>query len=284
MNNHKLNNKRDTFYYLEISDSINASIEEAEAMKRQIEEMKPLQTDVWKTIQEKLRIDWTYDSNAIEGSTLTRGETMFFLQEGLTTEGKPFKDFLDAKNHAEAIDYLFEVIKNERPISEGVVKEINSLLLHGVSHTVAMTPSGQKVKKPAHPGAYKKNPNHVQQFDGSIHYYTEPLHVKDEMEFLVSWVNKNSSLVHPIIISATLHYNLVRIHPFDDGNGRGARLLMNLVLMKEGYPPAVIRNKNRRKYIECLSKADSGDSIPFIEFVLFSLKSTMNTILSDLKS
>ncbi len=90
-------------------------------LKAQIDHEKSLHKERWIAIQEKLRVDWTYDSNAIEGSSLTRGETLFFLKEGLTVEGKPFKDFLDARNHAEAIDWLYDVIKNNRSISQGLV-------------------------------------------------------------------------------------------------------------------------------------------------------------------
>ncbi|NQY73788.1 MAG: Fic family protein [Candidatus Margulisbacteria bacterium] len=284
MAKHQSSNDRNKFYCSDIPDSMKASLKEIERLKKSIDEKKPLCPDVWQTIQEKLRIDWTYDSNAIEGSTLTRGETMFFLQEGLTAEGKPFKDFLDAKNHAEAIEYLFEIIKNERPLNAGLVKELNALLLKGVTATSAVNQFGQNIQKPAHPGTYKKQPNHVQQFDGSIHYYTDPLHVQDEMDVLISWIYEQLPTLHPVIVAAISHYNLARIHPFDDGNGRVARLLMNFVLMKAGYPPAVIRNENRREYMDCLSQADSGNISPFIGFTCISLKDTLESILLDLQA
>lgn len=162
-------------------------------LKIQIDRKKSLQKNHWAAIQEKLRIDWTYDSNAIEGSSLTKGETLFFLKEGLTVEGKPFKDFLDARNHAEAIDWLDEVIKDNRPISQGLIKEMNALLLSGVKYTPAIDQGGQKIRKPAHPGKYKVLPNHVLQADGNIHFYTDPVHVADEMEILCRWINENIS-------------------------------------------------------------------------------------------
>jgi len=116
-------------------------------LKTQIDKKKFLQKEHWSAIQEKLRIDWTYDSNAIEGTSLTRGETLFFLREGLTVEGKPLKDFLDARNHAEAIDWLYEVIKDNRSVSQRLIKEMNALLLSGVKYTLAINQSGQKVRK-----------------------------------------------------------------------------------------------------------------------------------------
>lgn len=166
-------------------------------------------------------------------STLTKGETYFFLREGLTVEGKPFKDFWDARNHAEAIDYLYAIIKDERPLTPGLMKEFNKLIMSGVTHTEAMEATGQKVQKPATPGEYKRLPNHVLQADGTIHRHTEPLHVPSEMEELFKWIEESLAIKHAVVVSAIAHYNFVRIHPFEDGNGRGARLLMNLLLIKK---------------------------------------------------
>ena len=103
----------------------------------------------------------------------------------------------------------------------------------------------------------------------------------EEMERLFSWIREHIGKIHPILVGSIAHYNFVRIHPFDDGNGRGARILMNLLLMREHYPPAMIRNENRRQYIESLQRANQGDLAPFVEFVANSLIETENTILED---
>jgi len=254
-------------------------------LKDQINNKKFLQNEHWSAIQEKLRIDWTYDSNAIEGSSLTRDETLFFLQQGLTVEGKPFKDFLDARNHAEAINWLYEVIKDNRSVSQGLIKEMNALLLSGVKYIQAINQSGQKIRKPANPGKYKVLPNHVLQTDGTIHFYTDPIHVVDEMEALCQWINENikNKNKHSLVIASIAHYNMVRIHPFDDGNGRGARILMNLILIKKGYPVAIIKNENRRKYLTTLSQADKGNINPFLKLVSDSLIDTEKTIINELQ-
>ena len=252
-------------------------------LKIQIDYEKSLQKERWIAIQEKLRVDWTYDSNAIEGSSLTRGETLFFLKEGLTVEGKPLKDFLDARNHAEAIDWLYDVIKNDRSITQGLIKEINALLLSGVKYTLAINETGQKVQKPANPGKYKVLPNHVLKTDGTIHLYTDPIHVPDEMELLCRWIKQNIGNKHPLIVGAIAHYNMVRIHPFDDGNGRGARILTNLVLIKRGYPVAIVKNENRRKYLAALNQADNGDICPFLTFLAGSLIDTEHLIVEALR-
>jgi len=172
-----------SFYTIENTPELSTQLNTIAQLQSQINAQKPLQPTLWATIQEKLRIEWTYNSNAIEGSTLTRGETLFFLKEGLTVEGKPFKDFLDARNHAEAIDYLYQVIKDELPVSQGLIKELNALLLLGVTYTEAISETGEKVKKPATPGQYKRLPNHVLQADGTIHHYTK----RTEAIFNLSW-------------------------------------------------------------------------------------------------
>lgn len=257
--------------------------QKADDLKAQIDLLHPLANGVWETIQEKLRIDWTYNSNAIEGNSLTRGETLFFLREGLTVEGKPLKDFLEARNHHEAIKFLHEVIQSERPISEGLIKEINALLLSGVDHTPAVNQFNQPVQKPATSGQYKKLPNHVQLADGTLHKYVDPIHVPAEMGKLIQWTNQNLETAHPVITSAFAHYNFVRIHPFDDGNGRGARILMNLILIKKGFPPAVIKNEDRRVYLNMLAQADKGNLEPFVTFVGKSLVATQEVMVKDLK-
>ncbi len=259
-----------------------AQFKRADALRAQIDAQKNQDASLWQTIVQRLRTDWTYHSNGIEGSTLTRGETHFFLSEGLTVEGKPFKDFLDAKNHAQAIDLLFEVVASQQPITEGFIKNMNALILFGVDATPAKNAMGMRVQKKATPGQYKLLPNHVEQADGTIHAYVEPIHVPGEMQALVTWVNAAALTRHAIHVAAVAHYNMVRIHPFDDGNGRGARILMNLILMKAGYFPAVVRLETKRRYLETLSLADHGDMTPFVGFVADTVIATKESVLEVL--
>jgi Fic family protein len=270
------------FYSIKNSERLGPLLQEIDLLRKNIDEKKPLDLELWSAIQAKLRIEWTYDTNALEGSTLTYGETLFFLNEGLTVEGKPFKDFLDARNHAEAIEYLYDVIKDKRPVSQGLIKEFNRLLLSGITHTAALDEFGQKLKKPATPGQYKRLPNHVLQPDGTIHRYTDPVQVVDEMEYLCNWLETHLEIEHPVVCAAVSHYNMVRIHPFDDGNGRGARLLMNLLLLQKGYPPAIVRVTKRRGYLDTLSQADHGELSPFVQFIGESLLETQKLIWSEI--
>jgi Fic family protein len=261
-----------------------SKIAEIDFLRSRIDALKSVRPDIWPTIQEKLRIFWTADSNAIEGSSLTRAETAFFLREGLTVEGKPLKDFLDARNHAEAIDYLSDVISTRRSITPHFLKEINAILLKGIEWTPAINEHGHPVRKRARPGEYKKQPNHVLQFDGNIHYYLDPLQVPGAIEHLCAQLDEaeQSKTHHPIIVAALSHYEFVRIHPFDDGNGRGARLLMNLILMKAGYPPAVITTEQRRAYLAAIRAADDGDRSRFCTFIADTLHATEKLVSHDL--
>lgn len=174
-------------------------------------------------------------------------------------------------------------VKDQRPISPSLLKEFNALLLSGVRYTQAVNPFGEPVKKRAHPGEFKRQPNHVQQPDGTIHYYAEPEQVAPEIERLCDGIHAQLVSTHPVVVGALAHYHMVRIHPFDDGNGRGARLLMNWVLMQKGYPPVVIRNENRQDYIEGLVAADNGNLVPFTEFVAESLIETQEMMLHELR-
>ena len=138
------------------------------------------------------------------------------------------------------------------------------------------------MKKPATPGEYKRLPNHLLKPDGTIHRYTEPLHVAAEMDELFNWIQDSLPHRHLAIVSAVAHYNFVRIHPFDDGNGRGARILMNLMLIKNHYAPAIIKMEQRRAYLETLALADEGNLGPFAELVARSLLGTQQMILQDI--
>ncbi len=262
---------------------MNRFIQKIEELQAEINSRKPFSEEVLKLWQEKLRIDWTYNSNAIEGNTLTYGETAFFLREGLTSEGKPLEDYLEAKNHAEAIDYLLDIIKGDREITEGFIKELHALLLKDIHFTYAKGGNGQLIKKPLNAGKYKILPNHVLTISGKIHKYTDPIHVKDDMEELIKWFNKEKA-INIIEKACVFHYKFVAIHPFDDGNGRMARLLMNLILMKAGYPPCVIKNINRRKYLEGLELIDTEKKYqPFVVFICGELLSTQKIMLDILE-
>jgi Fic family protein len=274
---------RHTFYknvykIIMASQKLQKILLEIEKINRSLEKLRPLDENLNTVLQERLRIEWTYNSNAIEGNTLTFGETSFFLREGLTSKGKPLKDFLEAKNHAEAIGILEDMIREKPPLTEFFIKSLHGILLKGMGDTLAKGADGKYIHKKLHIGEYKKQPNHVLTASGEMHHYCEPVLVQDEMQKLLKWHNsEEAKKLSAIERAALLHYRFVTIHPFDDGNGRMSRLLMNLVLMQEGFPPCVIKNKHRKEYIEILEliQREGGDKEEFIIFVARELKETI---------
>lgn len=228
---------------------------------------RPTDPDALAASFEQLRLEWTYHSNALEGNSLSLGETAFYLREGLTSEGKPLIDYLEARNHAEAIDWLAQVAQQQAPITEGFIKDLNALLHKGITERPALGPQGQRIRRPIRPGQYKQHPNHALTLSGQIHYYVEPLQVGPAMTALIATLATQEATQHSVRVAAWTHYEITRIHPFDDCNGRVARLLLNLVLMRHRFPPIVIKTEERRRYLESLEAADQGQMEPFHLFI-----------------
>ena len=272
-----------TEYRVPQSEQLTESYGRIDDLRDRLAELKESNPHLWPNIFKKQKIAWTTETNAIEGSSLSFSDTMFFLEEGLTVEGKPLKDFLDARNHAEAIDLLYSRLDDEQPITPGFLKEFNALLLTGVDHTPAIDAMGRPVQKPATPGEFKNQPNNVLLPDGSMKTYIDPIHVSTEIEKLCTWINEDD--VHPITKAALTHYNFVTIHPFDDGNGRGARILMNLILIKAGYPPTIISNADRAGYLDALRAGQArGGTGQFVAFISQTLETTLKGMIDDFEN
>ncbi|MFA6280406.1 MAG: Fic family protein [Bdellovibrionales bacterium] len=209
---------------------------------------RPLPAEVTRNLNEWLRVELTYTSNAIEGNTLSRAETAVVLEKGLTISGKPLKDHLEATNHAAAYDWVMSLIKKKtHQIDEATILEIHRLVLKGIHDDAA--------------GQYRDLPVRIA---GSTVILPNAAKVAALMKQLATWLASKPNL-HPVELAAQAHYRLVTIHPFTDGNGRTARLLMNLILMQSGYPPAIIRPKDRLRYIRGLEQAQLGGSIDDFE-------------------
>jgi len=237
--------------------------------KTEVAALRPLTPEQEGRIMQKFRLDWNYHSNAIEGNSLTYGETIAFLMEGLTAKGKPFKDHLDIKGHNEGIDYLMHFIQNRDQLSEKVIRELHAMILVESYTNPAQTLDGQTVEKRVTLGTYKTMPNNVKTPTGEIHYYATPEETPAKMTDLVDWLRNHQTKndLHPLLLAATFHHRFVAIHPFDDGNGRMSRLLMNLLLMQYGYPPVVIKQQDRQAYYYALRQADAGELGAFIEYI-----------------
>jgi Fic family protein len=212
-----------------------------------------LDNDIRKALLAQLRDLWTHTSTALEGNTLTLGETAFVLEEGLTVAGKPLKDHQEVAGHARAIDLLYRLLEQNRPIAEADLFKL---------HRAVQVETITDIYSPV--GAWKPEPNgtHATTADGRQVFidYAKPA---DVPALMAHWLEQlNASLAAPgdestaLAAYASLHLGLVRIHPFADGNGRMARLLANLPVLKAGYPPIVIDRSRRREYLQCLSGYD----------------------------
>ncbi|MEO8885164.1 MAG: Fic family protein [Mucilaginibacter sp.] len=255
-------------------------LKEIDTLKKQIDDMRPLAADVEGRVMQKLRLDWNYHSNAIEGNKLSYGETVAFLMEGITAKGKPLKDHLDIRGHNEAILFLTSLVKDSRPISESEIRSLHKMILVEPYEVKAQTAEGQSTTKQIALGEYKKSPNHVKTATGELHYYASPEETPAKMQELMEWyIEATNSKIHPVVIAALFHHKFVAIHPFDDGNGRLSRILMNLILMQAGYPPVVIKMDDRQNYYSLLSRADNNDNWPFVEYVAERVVSSLQLYL-----
>lgn len=222
---------------------------EVDSLKEELDNERPLPKKTLKSLQETVNLEWTYNSNGIEGNTLTLRETQVVL-EGITVGGKSIKEHLEAINHEKAIIYLNDLVKEEHPITEWNIRNIHQLILKEIDDDNA--------------GKYR---NENVTIKGATHIPPNYVKVPELMEKLILNYN-NWNNYHPIIQAALLHGELVKIHPFIDGNGRTSRLLMNLDLMNHGYNPVIIRKEDRLEYYAALDKAHTtGDYTDFIKLI-----------------
>ncbi|MCD8525988.1 MAG: Fic family protein [Alphaproteobacteria bacterium] len=211
--------------------------------KAQLDKYRPLPAAMVRNLEQWFLIELTYTSNAIEGNTLTRKETAAVVEKGLTIGGKSLIEHLEATNHAKAMqDIMALAVSKTADLTENDILTIHNTILRGIDDDNA--------------GHYRSIPVRI---SGSKVILPNPLKVPDMMQVFVAWMVSTKNL-HPVELAAKAHYELVTIHPFVDGNGRTARLLMNLVLMQHGYPPALIRKRDRMKYISSLEKVQLGGS------------------------
>lgn len=240
-----------------LSDHARKLLSRIDEGKKLIDKHRPLAPSILSRLHEQLVIDWTYNSNGIEGNTLTLRETMLVLQEGLTIGRKSLVEHLEAINHKAAIIFVEELATGKTATTERTIREIHSLILKDID--------------PHYAGRYRDIQVRI---SGSSHTPPSPLQVP---ELMANFFNKlpNVTKEHPVCRAAHAHFKLVKIHPFTDGNGRTARLLMNLLLIKAGYFPAIILKNDRLKYYSCLEKAQEDTLEDFIVFVARSLERTI---------
>lgn len=250
-------------FIINISNNFFDSLDEK---KKILDSKRPLPKGTLKSLEENFKLEWTYNSNAIEGNTLTLKETKVVL-EGITIGGKTMREHLETINHNEAITFLEELINDTNELTEIDIKNIHSIVLKGIDNENA--------------GRYRTE-NVI--ISGAKHIPPDAIIVPELMEKLIYRYDDWKEKYHPIVVSSLLHAEFVKIHPFIDGNGRTSRLLMNFEAMKNGYPPIIIKREQRHKYYDALDKgALNGDYTDFIKLVTKQAEEMLDLYLKLVK-
>lgn len=230
---------------------------------KNLQSLRPLNPAQVHKLREQLEIEMTYNSNAIEGNSLTLRETYLVLQEGMTIKGKPLKDHLEAKDHKEALDFLYDLVSRDHyTISGHLIRELHQLVVRETEKEWA--------------GKYRTGSVLI---GGADHTPPDAIDVPSHMDELMRWLKQAGKRIHPVECAALLHHKIVYIHPFFDGNGRTARLVMNIVLMRAGFPLAIILKNDRKKYYRVLQAADKGKEEPLTLFIAQAVECTLDLYL-----
>ena len=231
-----------------MNESLERLLDKLTGHKNRLDKLRPFSPGAISKLKEYYDVEWTYNSNAIEGNTLTLGETRLVILDGVTIGGKSVREHLEAINHKKAIDALEQFVTTHHPIDEPHLLRLHSLILREIDD--------------ANAGRYRTSQVYI---SGSSHVPPEAGAVPHLMADMIGDIQKKigKGTEHPVWLAADAHYQLAKIHPFIDGNGRVSRLLMNLILIQQGYAPAVISFAQRAEYIQSLEKANAGDHDPF---------------------
>ena len=248
------------------AESLQELTTQVDDLKRCLDSFRPLDQAQLENLRQAFDIEYTYESNRIEGNTLTLRETDLVVTKGMTIGGKPLRDHLEAINHQEAIAYVRDIVRDGTPITEAMLKGLHGIILRGIDRDNA--------------GRYRSLPVRIQ---GSAHLPPQPYLVPKLMEGYFEVYEANRTTAHPVILAADMHERLVTIHPFIDGNGRTARLIMNLVLLQHGYVVANMSGAadQRAAYYEALETRNAtGDGLPLHRVILRAEKASLIAYLN----
>ncbi|MBT3865028.1 Fic family protein [Candidatus Peregrinibacteria bacterium] len=234
---------------------------------KKLNKLRPISKTLLLQLKERFEVEMTYNSNAIEGNTLTLKETYWVIQQGITVKGKSLKDHLEAKNHKEALDFLYETIEHSKnfTFSEHLIKELHSLIIQNIDKNIA--------------GQYRDVDVFIA---GTEHVPPKALEIPFKMKELANWAKKNYKKIDIVEFATIFHHKFVHIHPFQDGNGRTGRLLMNIFLIQYGFPIAIIQKNDRQKYYRVLEMADNGNYKPLVLFISQAVLRSLNIYLDVL--
>lgn len=245
---------------MKLSVELQGKLSQCDKLQQQLWAYRPMSDETLKSLREYYRVGLTYTSNALEGNSLTESETKVIIEDGLTIEGKPLRDVYEAVGHAQAYDYLYD-LSHQAPLSEEIICHLHQLFYQQI--------------EPLKAGKYRQVPVFI---SGSQYAVAPVAEIGKRMAQLLQWYNNNEGKLHPVVLAAELHKCFVFIHPFVDGNGRMARLLMNLSLMRNDYNIAIIPAITRSEYISSLEKAHTNEQV-FVDFITDRVIMTQMDIL-----
>lgn len=250
---------------LSYREELQSTFERLYHKKKHLQSSRPLPAIALNKIRESLSIEWTYNSNSIEGNTMSLRETQMVLQEGITVKGKSLREHFETHNHDKAIDYLYSIINEEYTLRSIDILSLHGLVLRSIEEDFAgrIRNGGVRIT-----GANFTPPNANK--------------VPDLLDELIDFINTNPLNLNAIELATIFHHKLVWIHPFFDGNGRTVRLSMNLLLMRCGFPPAIILKNDRKKYYEALNQANNGNYQKLTLLMCQSLERTLNIYINAL--
>ena len=243
-------------------------LDKVDALVAELKLLEPVSAESKQKLDKKFRLEFNYNSNHLEGNTLTYGETELLLIFDDTKGNHSLREYEEMKAHDVAYHLVEEWARDdERTLSEQYIKNLNEIILVRPYWKDAQTPDGQASRRQIKVGDYKEYPNSVRLANGEIFNYASPTETPIKMQELIDWYRSEENAIHPVTLAAMLHYKFVCIHPFDDGNGRISRLLMNYVFLRNGLPPIVIKSADKRNYLNALHLADVGDYSAFITYI-----------------
>lgn len=249
-------------------DTLHQHIVLAEQLKQTLDNLPALSHEDEAQLWKKLRLEWNYNSNHIEGNTLTYSETEVLLMFDRTSGEHTLQEYEEMRAHDVAIALVREwAADTARELTEMDIRALNKTILVRPFWKEAMTSDGQSTRRLIEVGVYKRHPNSVRTKTGEIFSYASPEETPRLMAELMDWYRNDTDGLPVASIAAEFHYRFIRIHPFDDGNGRVARLLVNYLLLRHGYLPIVIKSEEKDKYLTALQKADAGDVLAFHVFI-----------------
>lgn len=249
-----------------ISDEINKKLKKIDALQKKWEAKKPLKGTALEKMREYFNVKYTFDSNRIEGNTLSMQETHLVVNEGITVGGKSMREHLEAINHAQAVDWLYDMVQHNEIVNKRNLLDLHRIILKSIDNDNA--------------GRYRRVPVRI---SGSEHLPPEPYLIDKMMEDYFIHYQYQKKTLHPVLLAAEMHERLVSIHPFIDGNGRTSRLIMNFILLNNGYTIAILKGdfESRMAYYRSLEQVQvNSNPEPFYHLIADKVMESLEEHLS----